>query len=110
METATLAKPRTRRGRGEGSIIFRGGRYYGILSVGTGANGQRVRRWVSGATRREVNDEMTRLRGQRLDGTLTANVKTTVEAWVRHWIANIAPHDKRPCRATTLENYEQVAR
>ena len=68
---ATIEKPKAkRRGKGEGTIIFRDGRYHGVVSAGLDASGKRIRRWVSGKTRKAVTDEMTRLRSEALAGPL----------------------------------------
>jgi len=114
METTLDTKPKRspkRRGKGEGSILFRDGRWIGVITIGRKATGKPNRKWVYGETKREVIDEMTRLRKQKQDGKLVANTKTTVTQWLAHWIANIAPYDaKKPCRATTLTGYEKIAR
>jgi integrase len=80
------------------------------VTVGRKANGKPNRRWVYGAARRDVQNEMTRLRKQKLDGTLVGTTKTTVAQWLAHWIANIAPYGDKPCRATTLTGYEKIVR
>jgi len=60
------------RGRGGGSISFRKDRniWQGVITIGYDAAGKRKRRVVYGKTRREVQEKITRLQGQQLDGTL----------------------------------------
>src|SRR5262245_27129353 len=107
---ATIDKPKAkRRGKGEGSLFQRDGRWVGVLTIGVDANGKQVRRWVYGDTQKAVMDEMTRLRGDRSAGILVRNSKMTVGEWITHYLKNIAPHGwksrsgriHKPCRATT---------
>jgi integrase len=111
--TATIEKPKQkRRGKGEGSIFKRGNRWAGVLTVGTDENGKQLRRWVFSDSRKDVQDQMTALRGQKLKGILTTTTRTTVADWLTHWIANVAPNARRrkkACRATTLEGYTKAA-
>jgi hypothetical protein len=54
-----------RRGRGEGSVFQReDGVWVGSLSLGLTAGGKRNRKTVYGATKKEVLDELDRLRSE----------------------------------------------
>lgn len=48
-----------RRGRGEDSIYQEGDRWRGVVSLGYGLDGRRVRKKVTGATKAEVMRKLT---------------------------------------------------
>jgi integrase len=92
----------TRRGRGEGTIIFDhegsdcrdakyhkscDGRWRGVVSVGTDVKGNRIRKKVSGPTKQAVRDKLKELQdelgaGVRSSGTYT--VRQCAEDWLAH--------------------------
>jgi integrase len=98
-----------RRGRGEGSLAFRKdkGCWQGAITVGYDAHGKRKRRTVYGKTKREVQDKLTRLQGQKLDGTLGDTCKLTVANYLDQWLDNTA---RRTVRETTLASYRTLVR
>ncbi|MEX0702296.1 MAG: site-specific integrase [Planctomycetales bacterium] len=98
---------RKRRGRGEGGVYQRGGRWCATITVGYNERGERKRRTISGATKVEVLQKLAKLQGQKVDGTLTEAVKMTVAQWMRHWLETTA---KRRVRPMTLQGYEELAR
>jgi integrase len=111
MMQTTVDKPKQkRRGNGEGTVFQRGGKWAGVVTVGRDENGKLIRRWVRGDTKTAVTNRMTELRKQKLDGVLVRATKTTVAEWLVHWLANIAPFDKKPCRATTIVGHKKTAR
>jgi hypothetical protein len=71
-----------RRGRGEDSVYRNGGRWHGAVSLCYDANGQRVRKKVSGRTRVEVVEKLRKLR-QQVDSGVVPDDRLTVQAF---WI------------------------
>lgn len=102
-------KPTKRRGRGEGSIFQResDGLWGGTITVGYDANGRRKRRTVYGQTKKEVQDELTRLQGQKLDGTLMEPCRMVVGQYLTHWLENVI---KPSVRWMTYRDYERLIR
>jgi len=98
-----------RRGRGVGSISFRKDRniWQGVITIGYDATGKRKRRVVYGKTRREVQEKMTRLQGQQLDGTLGELCKLRVAEYLEQWLQNTA---RRTLRPTTYHSYASIVR
>lgn len=89
----------SRRGHGEGTITKRGdGRWVGAVSV---ANGER--KWFYGATRREVQEKVTRALQAKQDGMLVVGPGQTVEKYLRYWLEDIVRHSVRP---RTSEAYD----
>lgn len=99
-------KRRSRRGRGEGSIYQRGdGKWTASITVGINANGRRVRKVVYGATKKEVQDKLTSLQGQKLDGMLIDSSKQTLAEFLTRWLEDVA---RLKLRASTFENYRAI--
>lgn len=98
-----------RRGRGEGSITHRPdkGCWQGVITIGYDAQGRRKRRVVYGASRQAVQNKLTRLQGQKLDGTLGDLCKLRLGEYLDHWLENVA---KRTARETTCVSYEVLIR
>jgi integrase len=97
-----------RRGRGEGSIFQRpDGRWVATISLGIGADGKRKRRTIYGATKRHVQDELTKLQSSKMTGTLSAPSKLTVAQFLERWLADVASTTVRP---STFANYEGVSK
>jgi integrase len=88
-------------GQGEGSIHFEHlgacsdaenhrhcpGRWRGVVSLGFGPGGQRVRRAVSGRTKTEARDKMRVLR-EELEAGITPKASYTVSDAVSDWLAH----------------------
>jgi len=108
MTTETKTKSRKRRGRGEGSIYQRpDGRWVAMLTIGYNANGKRLRKAIYGWTKKEVQDELTRMQSASLAGTLAAPNKMTVAQYLDHWLENVA----RPSITYgTFVNYDGVTK
>lgn len=104
----TTETKRRRRGRGEGSIFQRAdGRWVSVISLGKGADGKRKRRWVYGWTKTEVQDELTKLKGAKLNDTLAMPSRETVGQFLERWLIDVA----RPrIRYGTFVNYEGIVR
>lgn len=86
-----------RRGNGEGSISQRpDGRWMAQVTTGYSGDGKRLRKTVYGWTKKEVQDELSKLQGQKLDGTLTGPGKTTLAAFLDRWLEDTARPNIRP--------------
>jgi integrase len=75
-----------RRSNGEDSVYRDGDRWRGAVSLGYDANGNRVRKKVSGRTRTEVVEKLRKLR-QQLDSGVIPDDKLTVQAFLDRWLA-----------------------
>jgi integrase len=79
-----------RRGNDEGSIWKRSdGRWSGSYFVPT-ATGGRVRRYVYGATRENVQAKLVKLMAQVERGLPVATTQATVGSYLRRWLAEVA--------------------
>src|SRR5262245_19825483 len=109
MQATIEEKPKRqtkRRGNGEGSIFQRGdGRWCGRLTAGYAAHGKRRRREVYGATRREVQNKLTKLLNQKLEGTLSDCQRVTVAAFLARWLEDAC---KLSVRHTTYLSYKGI--
>ncbi len=100
--------PRSRRGYGEGSIHQRtDGRWSAIISLGYDEKGKRKRQYVYGATKKEVQDKLSRLQNSKVDGTLCATNRLTLATYLDHWLKDAVTPSVRP---TTYICYEGVVR
>jgi len=78
---------RARRGRGEGCIHQRAdGTWQGGVSLGHDGNGHRKRKWVYGATKKEVADKLDEIRNAARIGTLPDAGAMTVGQLLEHWL------------------------
>jgi integrase len=102
---AIETKKRTkRRGNGEGSIHQRpDGRWVAMLSVGYNADGQRKRRAIYGWTKREIQDELAKLQGAKIDGVLCEPSKLTVAKLLERWLDT-----RKKIADTTRDNYQRT--
>ena len=101
-------KTRKRRGNGEGSIHQRlDGMWRATISVGYGANGKRKRRDVYGKTKKEVQDELSKLQNAKAHGTLTTPSRTTVSQFMQQWLDDVA---RITVRDTTLHSYKGIVK
>jgi integrase len=97
-----------RHSAGEASIFQDAdGRWHGWITVGTRANGKPDRRHRTARTRADVVRTIRELEVQRETGTVVGVRSHTVEAWLDHWLPNIAA---RRVRERTLESYESIIR
>ena len=97
-----------RRGNGEGSIYQRpNGRWCAQIVVGYDPNGKAIRRTVSGGTKREVQDKLSHLQADKLDGTLADAGKMTVAQFLDRWLQDAA---KPTVSDGTYANYERSIR
>lgn len=97
-----------KRGDGEGTIHQRpDGRWCARLSLGTDANGKRIRKAVYGKTRKEVADKLAEMIRQfKTSGKAIAN-KDSLGAYLDSWLADDVKLNRTP---KTHEEYEGAAR
>lgn len=101
-------KPVTRNANGESSIVKNDGRWHGFVWMGLTDNGKPDRRHVSAAKRADVVIKVRALEAKRDAGLAEATGKApTLEAWLNHWLNNIAASRVRP---RTLESYQSTVR
>jgi integrase len=95
-----------RRADGEGTIAQRGdGRWEGRLSLGTAAEGRRLRHVVYGRTRNAVVDKLRRARNRVAEGQPPADSATTVAEYLRWWVEHVVPGT---VRETTAYQYRRL--
>lgn len=95
-----------RRGHGEGSIYRRSdGRWVAQVVVGRDERGRLKRRYVYGKTRKEVQEQLTRLLAERQQGLPIDPVKQTVGDFLTSWLENSVKGSVRP---KTYKNYSYV--
>lgn len=99
----------TRKANGEGSIYQdRHGRWHAKVWMGLKDDGTPDRRHVTGAKRAEVAAKKKELERKRDAGaTDAAGRGPTVQAWLDHWLDNIAINRVRPL---ALEGYRSLVR
>lgn len=78
-----------KRGDHEGTIFKRGNVWKGSIRLGNDANGQPVRKWVTGKTRREVQEKLDDHREQKRGGFVPTSAVVTVEDVVRRYLKSI---------------------
>jgi integrase len=101
-----LKMARARRGYGEGSIFQRAdGRWSAAVSAGYSASGKRIRKTIYGATKKEVQDEMSRLQSRKASGKMVSTGRLTVAQHLETWLTTVAFNT---LRAGTYYNYEAV--
>ncbi len=99
-----------RRGNGDGGVYRRAsdGRWVAVLDLGHDGTGQRRRKVLYGATRREVVDKLTEAQRRLSEGAPVTDARATVAAYLEHWIATgLAAAE---VKATTRENYTTITR
>jgi len=110
-----------RRGYGEDGIYFdhtgdcrdsthhRGcaGRWRGVVSLGFGPDGKRIRKKVSGKTRTEVKDKLRELHGELEAGVRTAR-SYTVEKAVADWLDDGLPGRAQKTIDTNRDSLQPV--
>jgi integrase len=84
--------PRTRRGRGEGSIFQRGdGQWCAAFSAGYTSTGKRSRRILYGETKNEVAQKLRSLQQLADAGSLPESRDLTTKVWLERWLKVIEP-------------------
>jgi hypothetical protein len=81
----------SRRGRGEDSVYLDGDRWRGAASLGYGADGRRIRKKVSGATKGEVLRKLRDLRAELNKGSPVPDDRLTVAAFLDRWLTASLP-------------------
>lgn len=99
---------RKRRGRGEGSITQRSdGRWMGSLSLGYDQHGKRKRRYVYGATKQAVQQQIAKLQADDFNGMLSDSTNLKTVDFFTRWLEDSA---KPTIRASTYDTYEAAIR
>jgi integrase len=75
----------SKRGNGEDSVYKDGDRWRGAISLGWDANGNRIRKKVSGRTRAEAVGKLRKLREQVDVGTVPDD-RLTIKAFLERWL------------------------
>lgn len=97
---------RGRRGHGEGSIYRRAdGRWAAAVDLGW-SGGKRRRKFLYGATRREVAEKLAAATRAHQEGRLLPDERTTFASFIETWLAAVRP----TLRPSTWQRYEQYAR
>lgn len=98
-----------RKSNGEGSVYQdRQGRWHAKVWMGLKDDGTPDRRHVTGAKRADVAARKKELERKRDQGAVDAAGRApTVQAWLDHWLDNIAVNRVRPL---TLEGYRSLVR
>ncbi|MHB1433991.1 MAG: hypothetical protein ACYCVZ_17990 [Streptosporangiaceae bacterium] len=80
---------RQRRPKGEDAVYFDAARnrYAGVISLGYGPDGKRIRRTVRGRTKAEVRQKLRRLHAELDIGVTPAPASYTVRAAVDDWLS-----------------------
>jgi integrase len=96
-----------KRGQNEGSIFQRrDGRWVSIVNQGW-HNGKRVRKSYYGATRKEVQDQLTRALSDIQKGLPVVSDKQTLGKHLAWWLEEVVSRKNRP---STYRSYEQLVR
>jgi len=93
------------------SSVYQGadGRWHGRVWMGVADDGSPDRRHVSAATEREVLTKVRRLERSRQSGRIAVSGRApTVEAWLAHWLDNIAAHSVRERTLTGYRSYVRL--
>lgn len=70
--------------------------WVGTLDLGIGGDGKRRQRYVYARNRNECAAKLREARQAHDAGQVTTSNKTTVEAWLRHWLDEIAKPQLKP--------------
>ena len=100
---------RTRRSNGEGTKPRerKDGRWQIDLRISQTTTGEPIRKSFIAATRATVVAKAQTYRNSLAKGLVTDPTRTTLEAWVRHWLENIAAPRVRQRTLTTYRQYMQ---
>jgi integrase len=91
----------------KGHIRERSPGHWAIVIDVDDPSGKRKRKWHSfKGTKRQAQDECTRLLNQRNEGSYVEPSKTTVEEFLDRWLAHIKPN----VSPRTFERYEEIAK
>jgi len=102
-----MSPQRHRRSQGEGSVFRRSdGKWRGVLDLGW-IEGKRTRRWVFGATEREVLAKLAELREAQRRGQNLSARRYTFGQWLDEWLS---VKGRQGTRASTLRGYEWLIR
>jgi hypothetical protein len=97
----------SRRGRGGDSIYREGDRWRGAASLGYAADGRRIRKKVTGATKAEVMRKLRELRIELEASLALPDDRLTVGAFLDRWVSSSLPGQ---VSAKTLDSYADTVR
>jgi integrase len=104
-----MASQKQRRTKGDGSLFQRSnGLWVGRVELPSISETRRYR-YVSSMDRNEAINKLKKLRGQILDGKITATGNTTVGKWLDKWL-EIRKGGARPLRPGTHDDYARTIR
>lgn len=96
-----------KRGQNEGSIFQRqDGRWCATVNLGW-VNGKRLRKSYYGATRKEVQDELSKTLADIQKGLPVVSAKQTLGKHLSWWLEEVVKRKNRP---STYRSYEQLVR
>lgn len=97
-----MASQMSRRGHNEGTIVKRAdGRWAAVVNLGY-VEGKRKRKYVYGATRTAVKDELTRLLRDKQLGLPIDTQRLSVAGYMRSWLDGVV---RTNCRLSTYHSY-----
>jgi integrase len=94
------------RGHGEGSIYWDGKRWRATVDVGR-ENGKRKRKYLSGKTKREVQQKLVQAQQVKASGLPLPADRQTLGQFLDRWLADVVKPKVRP---RTYASYEQLIR
>ncbi|HHV75739.1 MAG TPA: site-specific integrase [Thermoanaerobacterium sp.] len=95
-----------RRGHGEGSIFQRkDGRWAAFITTGRDAAGRQKKRWFYGKTRKEVQEQLTKVLAEAQQGMPIDPTKQTVGQFLTDWLKNSVDGVNA---STTCNQYEDI--
>lgn len=95
-----------KRGNGEGSIYRReNGVWAALIPYFDPASGTKKRMYLSGKTKKEVQEKLLKVEQQKNTGHLTAPSKITVKEWMTTWVNDYIKSHLRP---TTYSLYKTM--
>jgi hypothetical protein len=105
----------SRRGHGEGSIFQRAGdgKWLAVLEIGRDPDtGERVRRTITAATRREAAQRLRALRDQLDRGAINVDGRATIGQWSERWLEHVQYRRDvtGDLRLNTAASYERLTR
>jgi len=110
----TTMQTKRRRAPGEGTFIERTRKlkngsvvkeWVHVVSIGYDHSGQRVRRWISGKSKSELQLRVAKLRAEN-GGKISRRPTETTGEWIDKWLAGV----KKSRAATTVRSYEERLR
>ena len=94
-----------RRAKGEGSIYrLKNGRYRGYITIGYKPNGEAIRKYRNGKTKKEVAEKLKKIAHLASNRIIQSPTSYTVEDWLNHF-SEIIGHGKKPSTRVSQRYY-----